>query len=68
MARIIRQPSMHSCHKELEAELSNVPLGTIAECSCSKQYERVERGQFDGRDWKYLMILGARDDKGDDVR
>ena len=52
MAKIIHTPDIHDCHTEL-ANLGPQPLGTIAECSCEKRYQR-HRPQLNGELWVSL--------------
>lgn len=48
-ARLIKETFRHRCDEELAA-LGDPYIGSIAECSCGKQFIRAEH-QIDGRYW-----------------
>jgi hypothetical protein len=53
MAKVIHVPSDHRCQRELDNDLGPVgdqKIGTIAECSCGRQF-KVAETQFDGTYW-----------------
>lgn len=49
MARLIHVPDQHNCRTELSS-LGKQPVGSIAECSCRKQYV-MRDDQRDGPFW-----------------
>lgn len=49
MATVVYVPDQHRCHDELK-QLGQMPLGTVAECSCGIQYVRRD-DQRDGPYW-----------------
>ena len=57
MAHIIYAPDQHDCHSELREldhlQVNLLPLGTVAECSCGKQYIKRDT-QFHGRYWDQI--------------
>lgn len=56
MARVIVEAVKHDCYAEL-AELDydnpDLHLGSVAECSCKRQFKKAE-DQRDGPYWKLL--------------
>lgn len=51
-ARLVKETHRHRCDEELAA-LGDPYIGSVAECSCGKQFIRAE-DQRDGRYWSAL--------------
>lgn len=56
MARVIKAAVHHNCHielKQLDEENPELYIGSIAECSCGRQFKKLD-SQRDGIYWSAM--------------